>query len=147
MELNLPTAFLVLGLARSILHIIGHNFDIVGFWSDKVDKESANDRDHSGGEDNYRHVVLLGPLVEVFERKVELDVITEGLNAIGERCLDTVKHFREGISAYGLEHEKPGHACWQLIYLKLALPSRTSRLPLRRNFSPNPKLSVYYQCK
>ena len=97
-EFDLPSILLVLGLWSSVHDLIADNLDVIGFWPNQVDKQASNDRRHTGAEDNDRHLVLPGPLIEGFETWIKLDVLTEKLNAFWKWSRDAIDHLLERIS-------------------------------------------------
>lgn len=46
-ELQFPSAFLVLSLRRSVHHFVAHNLDVVCFGTDQVYKQATNDGCHA----------------------------------------------------------------------------------------------------
>ena len=99
MELDLPPSFLFNLLRRPMRDFVAHDFDVVAFWPDEVDEQSADDGRHAGGEDDDGDAGVAGPFVEVVEVGVEFYVGAEGLDAFGEGRFDAVHHGAEGVPA------------------------------------------------
>lgn len=97
MELNSPAALILESLTLARYHIVAHDLN-VPTGSEESIQESANDRLHTTAEDDNRNVVLLSPVVELLEARVELDVLEENVNTLVERSLDAVKHLHEAVA-------------------------------------------------
>jgi hypothetical protein len=97
MELNSPTTLILESLTLARYHIVAHDLNVPAGTEESI-QESANDRLHTTTEDDNGNVVLLSPVVEFLEARVELNVLEEDLNTLVERSLDAVKHLHEAVA-------------------------------------------------
>ena len=58
-------------------------------------EQSTDDVRHARRQHDDGHVVLQGPVVEVLEIRIQLDVVTERSDALWKRLLDAVEHVSE----------------------------------------------------
>lgn len=97
-ELDLPASFLILRLRRPVDALIADNLNVIGFRTDKVHKKGPNDWRHAGRKNNDWNAICSGPLVEVTEVRIKLDVFAKKLDAFREGVLDAIHHLSKGVS-------------------------------------------------
>jgi hypothetical protein len=103
-ELNSPATLVLQSLALACRDIVAHNLNVPARTKKSV-QESSNDRLHTTTKDDDRNVVLLRPIVELLEARVELDVLEEDLDTLVEGSLDAVKHLNKAIAEVHLSKE------------------------------------------
>jgi hypothetical protein len=104
MELNSPATLILQSLALACCDIVAHDLDIPT-RTEKSVQESPNDRLHTTTEDDNRNIVLLRPIIELLEARVELDVFEEDVDTLVEGSFDTVKHLNKAIAEVHLSKE------------------------------------------
>lgn len=99
MKLDFPSTLRIHIPPIATLDIISDNVEErVGSVSEERVKESTNDRDHSGRENDNRDVVSLRPAIELDEVGVELHLVLQVVDAGVEGGFDAVHHVSEGVA-------------------------------------------------
>lgn len=100
MESNHPPALLIqtlLPLPNN--HLVANNLQTIRLLFPQEMRQQRPDHGlHAARQDNNRHVVLLGPVEELLEARVQVDVLQQRLNALVKGRRDAVQHFLETVA-------------------------------------------------
>jgi hypothetical protein len=104
---NLPSILIVDALPGPRCNLVANNLQRLGLLlAEHVGKQGADDGLHATTQDDNGHVVLLGPVKELFEARIEVDVLAEDVDALVQGGANAVEHLPEGIAemATAMEH-------------------------------------------
>lgn len=94
---NLPAAFGVDVLSVPASNLICHYLDIVRLMAQKSNEQGVDNRNHSRRQNDNGNVMLLGPVIELGEVRVQFHVLAEDPDALVEGSLDAVQHVPERV--------------------------------------------------
>jgi len=96
---NLPPILIVDALPGPRGNLVANNLQRVGLLlPEHVSKQGTDDGLHATTQDDNGHVVLLGPVEELSEARVEVDVLAEDVDALVKGGADAVEHLPKGIT-------------------------------------------------
>lgn len=99
MVLDLPTTLAVDVLSIPAGGLVGNDGEVAGWLvAEELLQQGTDNGPHSRRKDDNGNIVILGPVVEFLEVRVQLHVLQQNFDALVVRGLDAFKHLAEGIT-------------------------------------------------